>query len=78
MSNFIHVFSDLLFRSNAAEHVDAFIKQLLKVFQAKALKVIEVIAVLHPDLVVKVIPSLTQGIKDSETKRGVGIDKQLR
>ena len=50
----------------------------LSLYQSRVFRAIEPIAVVYPSLVSELIPAMTQLVKDSEVKRGVGIDKQLR
>ena len=58
--------------------VGSFIERSLAVYQVRVIQVLESVAVLHPSLARDVLPSLTRAIKASETKRGVGVDKDLR
>ena len=58
--------------------LEKFVEENVKIYQVKALKVLESCAVLYPALLAEVIPTMSSAVKASETKRGVGVDKQLR
>ena len=58
--------------------IEKFIEENVKIYQIKALKVLESCAVLYPALLAEVIPVMSTAVKASETKRGVGVDKHLR
>ena len=66
------------FSEQIAPIIGNFVDRHVKVYQGRALRVLEPVAVLHPTVLVLNIPKLTQSIKAGEAKRGVGVDKQLR
>ncbi|XP_072046268.1 protein MMS22-like [Amphiura filiformis] len=55
-----------------------FLSHHIYVHQGAVLHCLESVAILHPDLVVKLIPDCSRIIGQNEIKRGVGADNQLR
>ena len=50
----------------------------MKFLGLRALRSLETASVLHPELLSHVISAMTRAVRDSENKRGVGVDKMLR
>ena len=58
--------------------LERFVTEGVKMYTARALRVLEDAARLNPPLITLIIPAISAAVKASETKRGVGVDKQLR
>ena len=58
--------------------LERFVTEGVKMYTARALRVLEDAARLNSPLITLIIPAMSAAVKASETKRGVGVDKQLR
>ncbi|XP_013383279.1 protein MMS22-like [Lingula anatina] len=65
-------------RFSVTEILRNFISKNIKVYQLRLLKVVDMVSVLYPDVVLDLVPQLTQSLYDIEAKRGVGADTVLR
>ena len=65
-------------RSAASHAIELFVSRRLAGQQTRILRILEVISERCAPILIPVIPALTGAIRTIETKRGVGIDKQLR
>jgi len=50
----------------------------LRVHHSRTLKVLEILVDIHAPLLMDLVPDITRAVIECETKRGVGIDKQIR
>ena len=78
ISDFLSFLSHFSYREELLKVLRGFLSHHIHVHQGSVLHCLESVAVLHPDLVTKLIPDCSRIIGQSETKRGVGVDSQLR